>query len=161
MTDKMAAFRALTHTDCEQRKDVLDDFYQQWKTDPLVIDKWFMVQATASLAGTLTHIKSLQEHEAFDIRVPNRVRSLIGAFSQGNPMCFHDKSGEGYKLLADCVIQLNRINPQIAARLLLPLIQWRRYDRERQILMQQELRRIEAITDIANDVYEIVRRGLK
>jgi len=161
MTDKMAAFRALAHSDCDERSQVLEDFYQQWKDDPLVIDKWFMVQATASLPDTLSHIQSLQTHKSFDIHVPNRVRSLVGAFSQGNPVCFHDKSGDGYKILADCVIQLNSINPQIAARLLLPLIQWKRYDRERQILMQQELKRIEAISDIANDVYEIVRRGLE
>jgi aminopeptidase N len=161
MTDKMAAFRALVHTECDERSRVLDDFYSQWKDDPLVIDKWFMVQATASSPNTLAHIQALQSHQAFDIRVPNRVRSLLGAFSQGNPVSFHHKSGAGYKLLADCVIQLNAINPQIAARLLLPLIQWQRYDRERQILMQQELKRIEAIDDIANDVYEIVRRGLQ
>ena len=161
MTDKMAAFRALVHTECVERSQVLNDFYQQWEDDPLVIDKWFMVQASASMHDTLSHIHTLKSHPSFDIRVPNRVRSLVGAFSQGNPVCFHDKSGDGYKFLADCVIQLNSINPQIAARLLLPLIQWKRYDRERQILMKQELNRINGIEDIANDVYEIVRRGLE
>ncbi len=161
MTDKMSAFRALVHTEGDERERVIEDFYQQWKDDPLVIDKWFAVQATASLPGTLAQLHVLQNHQAFDIRVPNRVRSLVGAFSQGNPLCFHDKSGDGYKFLADYVIQLNSINPQIAARLLLPLIQWKRYDRERQILMQDELKRIEAMDDIANDVYEIVRRGLE
>ncbi|MCW9055818.1 MAG: aminopeptidase N [Gammaproteobacteria bacterium] len=160
MTDQITALRALAHIDCAERIQVLADFYQQWKEDPLVIDKWFIVQATASLADALVHIDELQQHEAFDIKVPNRVRSLIGAFSQGNPVIFHDKSGEGYRLLADIVIKLNQLNPQIAARLLLPLIQWKRYDEQRQDLMKQQLNRIAAMPDIARDVYEIVSKGL-
>jgi aminopeptidase N len=160
MTDQMAAFRALAHLECDERNEVVSKFYDQWKDDPLVIDKWFIVQATASLPGTLEQINKLQKHEAFDIHIPNRVRSLVGAFSQGNPVCFHDKSGAGYKFLADCVIQLNSINPQIAARLLLPLIQWKRYDEDRQNMMKAELKLIAAMPDIANDVYEIVSRGL-
>jgi len=160
MTDQMSAFRALAHLDCDERNEVVLKFYDQWKDDSLVIDKWFIVQATANLPDTLKQIKKLQEHESFDIHIPNRVRSLIGAFSQGNPVCFHDKSGKGYKILADCVIQLNSLNPQIAARLLLPLIQWKRYDEQRQNMMKAELKLIAALPDIANDVYEIVSRGL-
>ncbi|MDH5471939.1 MAG: aminopeptidase N [Gammaproteobacteria bacterium] len=160
MTDQMAALRALAHIDCVERERVLADFYQQWHDDNLVIDKWFIVQATASLPDTLQRIQQLQQHEAFDIKVPNRVRSLIGAFSQANPVIFHDKSGEGYRLLTDCVMQLNKVNPQIAARLLLPLIQWKRYDDQRQALMKQQLNRIAEMPDIARDVYEIVSKGL-
>ena len=161
MTDQLAAFRLLAHQDCEQRNEVLQQFYQQWQDDPLVIDKWFIVQATACLPDSLTDMMALLEHEAFDIRVPNRVRSLIGAFSQGNPVCFHHVSGKAYQLLADVVIRLNEINPQIAARLLLPLIQWKRYDGQRQKLMKQQLQRIAAIEGLARDVYEIVSRGLQ
>ena len=160
MTDKMAAFRALVNTECEEKLAIIEHFYEQWKHDPLVIDKWFIVQASASLKNTINNVHTLKMHEAFDIQVPNRVRSLVAAFSQANPVCFHDKSGEGYQFLAEFVIQLNAINPQIAARLALPLIQWKRYDKERQILMRNELKRIEAIDGIANDLYEIVRRGL-
>lgn len=160
MTDQIAALRALTHIDCPERDRMLADFYQQWHEDNLVIDKWFTVQATAALSDSLQHVSELQDHQAYDIKVPNRVRSLIGAFSQANPVVFHDKSGDGYRLLADCVITLNQLNPQIAARLLLPLIQWKRYDEDRQSLMKQQLTRIAAMPDIARDVYEIVSKGL-
>jgi aminopeptidase N len=161
MTDQLAAFRLLTHQDCDYRAEVLQQFYQQWQDDNLVIDKWFIVQATACLDDSFTSMEALLAHDAFDIRVPNRVRSLIGAFSQANPVCFHHVSGRGYQLLADSVIRLNDINPQIAARLLLPLIQWKRYDTHRQQLMQQQLKRIEQIDGLASDVYEIVNRGLQ
>ena len=160
MTDQMAALKGLVHSESDKADDVLDDFYNKWKNEPLVVDKWFMVQATATTATTLKRINQLMRHETFDMRVPNRVRSLVGAFSQANAVCFHDNSGEGYKILADCVIQLNSLNPQIAARLLLPLIQWRRYDVQRQSMMQTELKRIAAIDTLAKDVFEIVNRGL-
>ena len=160
MTDKMAALRALVHTECEEKQALLADFYQQWQDDALVIDKWFTVQATAPLNNTLEQIEQLQQHKDFDLRVPNRVRALIGAFSQANMACFHDISGRGYALLTDCVLALNEINPQIAARLALPLIQWQRYDSERQALMKQQLQRIAGHEALAKDVYEIVSRGL-
>jgi aminopeptidase N len=160
MTDQIAALRALTHTECAERDEVLVTFYEQWKDDALVIDKWFIAQATAALADTPSRIRQLLEHEAFDIRVPNRVRALIGAFSQSNPLGFHDASGDGYRILADTVMQLNTLNPQIAARLSLPLIQWRRYDESRQNLMKQQLKRLSELPDLAKDVFEIVSRGL-
>jgi len=160
MTDQLAALRALAHTECEQRDQVLAQFYQQWQQDGLVIDKWFAVQASASLPDTLQRVNALQQHEAFDIRVPNRVRSLYGVFSQGNPVCFHDASGKGYGFLADCVKQLNSLNPQIAARLALPLIRWKRYDDNRQGLMKQQLQSIAGMPDITPDLYEIVTKGL-
>lgn len=161
MTDQMSALTGLVHNQTDKADEALDDFYKKWKNEALVVDKWFMVQATSSSVVTLKRINQLMAHEAFDMKVPNRIRSLVGAFSQANPVCFHDKSGQGYKILADCVIQLNSLNPQIAARLLLPLIQWRRFDVHRQSLMQAELKRIAAIDKLAKDVYEIVSRGLK
>jgi aminopeptidase N len=160
MTDQMAALRTLAHTDCGERDRVLAEFYQQWQQDGLVIDKWFAVQASASLPDTLQRVVELQQHPAFDIRVPNRVRSLYGVFSQANPVCFHDISGKGYGLLADCVKQLNSLNPQIAARLALPLIRWKRYDSKRQGLMKQQLQSIAGMPDITRDLYEIVTKGL-
>jgi len=160
MTDKMAALRAVAHTACDERTALLADFYQQWQGDALVIDKWFSVQATAGLPDTLDTIEQLQQHKDFDLRVPNRVRSLIGSFSQANMASFHHISGRGYQLLADCVLSLNETNPQIAARLALPLIQWRRFDVTRQGLIKQQLTRIAAHKTLAKDVYEIVTRGL-
>lgn len=161
MTDQMAALRSLVHVECEEKMSVLKHFYDTWKKDPLVIDKWFMVQATASLPGTLNQVEKLLKHEAFDITVPNRVRSLIGAFSQANPVCFHDSTGRGYRILTDVVMKLNAINPQIAARLVSPLIQWKRFDASRQRLMKAQLEHIAAMPDLSRDVYEIVNRGLQ
>lgn len=161
MTDQMAAFRAICHHDGEQRLSVIDDFYQQWKGDALVLDKWFTVQATAALNSSLDEIMALREHESFDLSNPNRVRSLYAAFSQLNAVCFHDLSGRAYKMLADLVIELNQKNPQIAARLLLPLGRWQRFDVKRQNLMKTELQRIAELDNLAKDVYEVVSKSLQ
>lgn len=160
MTDQMAAMRSLVHIECDEKAEILQHFYTKWQNDPLVIDKWFIVQATASLSSTLHQVEKLLKHEAFDITVPNRVRSLIGAFSQANPVCFHESTGRGYRILADVVMKLNVINPQIAARLVSPLIQWKRFDASRQRLMKAQLEHIAAIPDLSRDVYEIVHSGL-
>ena len=160
MTDQMAALRALVHVECDEKAGMLKHFYETWQKDPLVIDKWFIVQATASLPGTLNQVEKLLKHEAFDITVPNRVRSLVGAFTQSNPVCFHESTGRGYRILTDVVMKLNAINPQIAARLVSPLIQWRRFDASRQRLMKAQLEHIAALPDLSRDVYEIVNRGL-
>jgi len=161
MTDQMAAFRAICHHECEQRQTVIADFYQQWKDEQLVIDKWFTVQATASLDNSLSAIAKLRQHKDFEISNPNRIRSLYAAFSQLNAVCFHDKSGNGYKMLADLVIELNELNPQIAARLLLPLGRWQRFDNDRQTLMKTELKRIAKLDNLAKDVYEVVSKSLE
>ena len=92
--------------------------------------------------------------------VPNRVRALIGAFTQANPVCFHESTGRGYRILADVVMKLNAVNPQIAARLVSPLIQWKRFDASRQRLMKAQLEHIAALPSLSRDVYEIVNRGL-
>ena len=160
MTDQIAALRCLAHYTEDEGRQALADFYQQWRDDALVIDKWFMVQATASGHRSFQNIQALLEHEDFDMKVPNRVRSLIGAFSQSNPVEFHNLSGQGYQFLADAVIQLNATNPQIAARLLLPLIQWKKYDANRQLMMKGQLQRVADIPDLARDVFEITTRGL-
>ena len=161
MTDQMAAFRAICHHECKDRQSTIDDFYQQWKNDALVLDKWFTVQATASLDNSLDEIIALKDHDSFDITNPNRVRSLYAALSQLNAVSFHDKSAKGYKMLADLVIELNHLNPQIAARLLLPLGRWKRFDEKRQALMKNELQRIAELDNLAKDVYEVVSKGLK
>ena len=161
MTDQMVAFRAICHHDGDQRDSIIEHFYQQWKTDALVLDKWFTVQATAALSGSLDEIINLREHADFDLSNPNRVRSLYGAFSQLNAVSFHDVSGKGYHLLADLVIELNTLNPQIAARLLLPLGRWQRFDVARQDLMKTELKRIAGLENLAKDVYEVVSKSLQ
>jgi aminopeptidase N len=138
----------------------LASFYEQWKDDVLVVGKWFAIQAMSNQPGTLDRVKALLDHPAFDLKMPNLVRSLIGAFSQSNPVQFHQKDGSGYRFLADHVIALNAMNPQIASRMLTPLTGWSRFDLDRQHLMKAELQRVMNANDISPDVYEVASKAL-
>ncbi len=161
MTDTMAALAAFVHgADCPERKSVLVAFYSEWNKNSLVMDKWFSLQATAPLAGTLSEVKALMAHPGFSMKNPNKVRSLIGAFCAGNDVCFHNANGEGYAFLGDQVIALNEINPQIAARLLAPLSRWRRFNQIRQNHMKKQLQRILDSPDLSKDVYEVASKSL-
>ncbi len=160
MTDVMAALSALCQIDCSERETALAAFYAQWKHEPLVVDKWLILQATSQVSGTLDRVKTLKEHEAFNIKNPNKVRSLIGAFCSSNPAQFHQADGAGYEFLADNVLTLDGMNPQIAARLLSPLIQWRRYDNSRQAQMKAQLQRILDTANLSKNVYEIAAKGM-
>ncbi|HED36354.1 MAG TPA: aminopeptidase N [Gammaproteobacteria bacterium] len=160
MTDQISALRCLAHYSVEEGQQALVDFYKQWSEDALVIDKWFIVQATAAGSRAFQQVQGLLDHPAFDMNVPNRVRSLIAAFSQSNAVEFHHLSGQGYQFLADAVTKLNDTNPQIAARLLLPLIQWKNYDASRQQMMKAQLQRVSEIENLAKDVFEICQKGL-
>ncbi|UFS72568.1 aminopeptidase N [Geomonas sp. RF6] len=159
MTDTMGALHSLVDCDCPQRNEALAQFYIKWREDRGVIDKWFRLQASSHLPGTLQEVNALLSHPDFDIRVPNRVRALVGAFSQ-NQVRFHDRSGEGYRFLADQVLRLNEINPQIAARMVTPLTRWRRFDPGRQDLMKNELQRILVGPNLVRDVHELVVKSL-
>jgi len=160
MTDVMAGMRNLIDIDCEARQQAINSFYAKWKDDALVVDKWLSLQAMSSLPGSLEHVKALMQHEAFNIKNPNKVRSLISAFVSANAYRFHQATGEGYAFLADQVITLNGLNPQVAARMAAPLIQWRRYDESRQQLMQAQLQRILDEPELSKDVFEVVSKGL-
>ena len=160
MTNTIAALRCLVNINGPQRELALKEFYENSKTDALVIDKWFMIQATSKLPKTLNHVKKLTQHPAFDIKNPNKVYSLIGAFCNQNPVHFHDKSGEGYEFLADMILQLDKLNPQIAARMVTPLVNWKRYDSGRQTLMKHQLDNILNGKKLSNDVYELVSKSL-
>ena len=160
MTDQLAAFRVLVHHACDSRDRIIDDFYQQWKHDQLVMDKWFMIQATAPQDDTLQRVEALFEHDDFDLKNPNRVRSLLGAFCSGNPVCFHVPNGEGYRLLGRYIEQLNDLNPQIASRLTTPLTRWKRFDEQRQAHMMTELTRLKQLPQLSRDVYELVEKSL-
>jgi len=137
----------------------LDSFYKQWCHEPLVVDQWFVAQAVCQLPGCLTQVKQLLEHVDFDIRNPNKVRSLIGAFCAQNHLAFHDASGEGYEFLADQVLALDKLNPQVASRLLTPLTRWSKFSTKRQGLMQAQLRRIKAESELSKDLFEIVEKS--
>ncbi|EAR21540.1 aminopeptidase N [Nitrococcus mobilis] len=160
MTDALAALALLVDSNASEAEASLADFYRRWQHEPLVVDKWLRVQALSSRSDTLARVIQLTAHPAFDIRNPNKVRSLLGAFAQGNPACFHDVSGAGYTFLADRVLELDGINPQVAARLVTPLSRWGRHDPRRSSCMHQQLERIYAQEGLSKDVYEIVARSL-
>jgi aminopeptidase N len=163
MTNQSAALRMLVNNDSELGLSLsakaLDEFYAQWHHEPLVVDQWFVIQAMAQTEGALERVKSLMSHEAFAIRNPNKVRSLIGAFCAQNHLGFHHESGSGYEFLADMVLTLDKLNPQIASRLLTPLTRWKKYDSARQALMQAQLMRIKAQQGLSKDVFEIVAKS--
>ncbi|MGD8582305.1 MAG: aminopeptidase N [Gammaproteobacteria bacterium] len=161
MTDQLAAFRVLIHNDTSKRQHVIESFYQQWREEHLVIDKWFTIQAMAVLDDTIDSVRSLFSHPDFSLKNPNRVRALLGAFCSANPVCFHDNSGAGYHLLGEYVEKLNDLNPQIAARLLSPLTRWRRYGADAQAQMKAELERLSKLPQLSRDVYELVSKSLK
>ena len=160
MTDSLGALSCLAGCACPERGEALRAFYDRWRGDKGVIDKWFSLQATSRLPDTLSRVNELLEHPDFDLRNPNRVRALVGAFSQGNQVLFHEPGGGGYRFLADQILRLNGINPQIAARLLTPFSRWRRFDAGRQELMKMELNRILAEPGLARDLYEIAAKSL-
>lgn len=160
MTDVVAALSLLCQTDDKLRDQALSNFYEKWQDDALVIDKWFSLQAMSKRPNALKDVKALLEHPAFTLLNPNRVRSLIASFAAGNAVHFHKDSGEGYQFLGDQIEKLNKINPQIAARLVSPLGQWRRYDDHRQTLMKQELNRLNKIENLSNHVFEMVSKSL-
>jgi aminopeptidase N len=160
MTDSLAALACLAQTDSPQREAALAEFYDCWQGEPLVVDKWFSVQATADRPDTLAEVRRLIDHPAFEITNPNKVRALIGAFAMANPARFHAADGAGYRLLADFILRLDARNPQVAARLTGPLGRWRRYDPARQALMKQALERILGAPELSRDVYEIAAKSL-
>jgi len=161
MTDQMAAFKSLVHHQAASSDKVVDEFYQQWRQDNLVMDKWFSVQATVPHASSIARVKKLFEHNDFDIKNPNRVRSLLGVFCAANPLCFHEINGSGYELLGHYIEIIDVMNPQIASRLCVPLTRWRRYNEVRQTLMKTQLQRLISLPGLSNDVSELVEKSLK
>jgi aminopeptidase N len=160
MTDVLAALTILGDLDRPERIAALARFYELWSQDELVTDKWFALQARSSLPQTPECVRELTRHPAFTRKNPNRLRALIGTFSQANQLRFHDASGAGYVLLADEVIVLDPINPTTAARLVQPLGSWRRHDPAHQALMRRELERVLAIPNLSKNTYEMVSKSL-
>jgi len=161
MTDQMAAFRCLVHHNTKSTDNIIESFYQQWQGDNLVMDKWFSVQATIPHVSAIGRVKQLFEHKDFDLKNPNRVRSLLGAFCSANPLCFHDESGFGYDLLGQYIETIDVMNPQIASRLCVPLTRWKRHNEKRQKLMLKQLKRLISLPVLSNDVTELVEKSLK
>jgi len=161
MTERLHALAVLVNSPFDAEKAAaLAKFAEHFKDNPLVMDQWFSVQAGCPLPGGLERVKGLMAHPAFNIKNPNKVRALIGAFANQNHVNFHALDGSGYRFLADQVIALDGFNPQIAARQLAPLTRWRRYSPARQALMRGELERILASGELSPDVYEVVSKSL-
>jgi aminopeptidase N len=159
MTDQIAALGLVAHTDCAERQATLDSFEARWRSDPLVLDKWFAVQATAPLAGTLDRVMALRGHPAFSMANPNRVRALIGSFA-ANPVGFNAGDGAGYRFVANAVRTLDAANPQVAARLLGAFRSWRQMEPVRQAHMRAALEEVAGTEGLSRDVYEIATRTL-
>jgi aminopeptidase N len=159
MTDAMAALGCLANADCPQREPALQAFYDKWRDEPLVVDKWLSVQALSRLPGTLARVRTLLGHPAFDIKVPNKVYALVRAFA-ANHVRFHAADGAGYAFLAERVLELDTLNPQVAARMARGFDRWRKFDAARQTLVRAQLERIRDAAGLSRDVAEIVGKSL-
>jgi aminopeptidase N len=160
MTDTMAALRALADSTLPGYEEALVLFYQKFQHEALVVDKWLSIQATSQLDGTIQKVQALTKHPAFDIKNPNKVYALINAFCFRNLLHFHDASGAGYEFIKNIVLEIDALNPQVAARVVKAFSDWKRFDEGRKHLMRQELQHILQHKNISKDVYEIVSKSL-
>jgi aminopeptidase N len=159
MTDMIAGLAALTRMESPLRDSAFTHFHDRFRGDPLVLDKWMSLQAGSPLPETVTAVRELMKHPAFDIRNPNRVRALVGAFS-GNHLRFHGADGEGYRLVGEVIRILDPMNPQVAARMAGAFESWRRYDEDRQALMRAELKTIHDLSGISPNLFEVTGKML-
>ncbi|XP_031381686.1 puromycin-sensitive aminopeptidase isoform X2 [Punica granatum] len=159
MTEQFAALAAIAQNPGQNRDDVLADFYKKWQHDFLVVNKWFALQAMSDVPGNVENVRKLLNHPAFDLRNPNKVYSLVGGFC-GSPVNFHSKDGSGYKFLGELVVQLDKINPQVASRMVSAFSRWRRYDETRQKLAKAQLEMIMSTNGLSENVFEIASKSL-
>ncbi|OOF37469.1 aminopeptidase N [Rodentibacter heidelbergensis] len=161
MTDTLAALTAATKASLPCRDTLLADFEQKWQHDGLVMDKWFALQATRPDDNVLEIVHHLMDHPSFNFNNPNRLRALVGSFANQNLKAFHEISGSGYRFLTDVLIRLNEANPQVAARLVEPLIRFARYDAQRQTLMKRALERLSSVENLSKDLFEKIEKALQ
>jgi aminopeptidase N len=160
MTDYEAAFLCLVDLAVPETEVAIESFFERWKDEPLVLDKWFRMQAMSSAPKTFDRVVALSQHPSFNLANPNRARSLLYAFATGNPTGFHRADGSAYRFIADQILELDAINPQVASRVVSSFNQWKRYEPSRSALMRAELERIASEVTISKDVREIVDRSL-
>jgi aminopeptidase N len=161
MTDIVGSLRALTDIDCTPKRQIaFEKFYQKWKHEDLLVDKWLELQAISKLPNTLTNIQKLIKNSSFDIKNPNRVYALIKTFTKSNYSCFHDIEGNGYRFLTQQIVILDKINPLVAANLLEPLTNWQKFDKIRKKLMLEQLKYLKKQPKLSPNVYEIVTKSL-
>ena len=161
MTMVMGGLNALNNVASPERESALSTFHDRWRDRPMELDKWFALTAMSTLPDTLDKVIGLLDHPGYDPGNPNRVRAVVGSFAAGNQVRFHGVDGAGYRFLADRVLELEKRNPQVAARLIQPLTRWRRYDEARQALMTEQLTRVVETTGLSKDVFEIASKGLE
>jgi len=160
MTDRMGALKSLMHGGDRERSRALTSFEKRYRDNPLVMDKWFAVQAGVSESNAVETIRELMEHPAFSLKNPNKVRALLGTFGLHNPMGFHCEDGSGYSLLGQVIRELDDLNPQVAARIATVFNRWHAYEDQRASAMRRELELIAAKKDLSPDVEEIVKAAL-
>ncbi len=160
MTDALAALSAAVAAQLPCRDALLAAYDERWHQDGLVMDKWFVLQATSPAANVMRNVRQLLTHRSFTMSNPNRVRSLVGAFASANPAAFHAKDGSGYKFLVEMLTDLNTRNPQVAARMVEPLIRLKRYDETRQAMMREALEELLTLDKLSGDLYEKITRAL-
>lgn len=160
MTDSLAAMAASVAAQLPCREALLVAFDERWHQDGLVMDKWFALQATSPAPDVLNRVRALLNHRSFTLSNPNRIRSLIGAFASANPAAFHAANGSGYQFLTEILTDLNTRNPQVAARMIEPLIRLKRYDAGRQALMRNALEQLKGLDKLSGDLYEKISKAL-
>ncbi len=161
MTDEMGALRALNHSNKPAREVAMKEFYDKWKTEALVINKWLVLQSMGPQADALARLERLANDPVFDKNNPNKIYSLYLAFAKYNLVRFHDRSGDAYRLIADQVLEIDKRNPQVASRLVGTFNQWKTLGHEQQVLMRRELERMVATPGLSTNVYEIASKSLK
>lgn len=159
MTEQLAALAAIVQKPGKTREDALADFYNKWQHDSLVVNKWFSLQASSDIPGNVENVRNLVKHPAFDLRNPNKVVSLVGTFCT-SPVNFHAKDGSGYEFLGEMVVQLDKLNPRVASRMVSPLSKWKRFDETRQKLAKAQLEMIMSANGLSENVFEIASKSL-
>ena len=161
MTDTIAAMNSANQAQLPCREELMSDFSDKWQQDGLVMDKWFALQGTSPSQQVLKTVKETMSHPAFSLKNPNRIRALIGSFLNNNPVHFHAKDGSGYAFAGEILATLNESNPQVASRLIDPLLKYRNYDESRQAMMRNELEKLAAMDNLATDLFEKVSKALE
>ncbi|WP_369308169.1 aminopeptidase N [Providencia rettgeri] len=161
MTDSLAALTAANEAQLPCHAQLMADFDERWHHDGLVMDKWFTLQGSSPAKGTLSKVRQLLNHRSFSMSNPNRVRSLVGAFTAGNPVNFHAEDSSGYQFLYEILVDLNTRNPQVASRLIEPLIRLKRYDEKRQAQMRKVLEQLKALDNLSGDLFEKITKALE
>jgi len=160
MTDVAGALGVLTHLDCTERETAFSAFENRWRKNTVVMDKWFALQAISSLPKTLDNVQNLTSHPAFEKNNPNKIRALISTFSRFNQLRFHAGDGSGYEFIAEQVLRLDPLNPQIAARLVSVFNNWKKFTETHKTKMNYQLQKIVKTPKLSGDVFEIVSKAL-